>query len=90
MTLARGHSRCRACQAVIRWAKTENGKPIPMDPDPVPDGNYVVSTQGVAHALKKNEEATGETWVSHFATCPKREQFQQRRNPAAAAHTGDR
>ena len=89
MTLARDHSRCRACQKVIRWAKTDNGKPIPMDPDPVPDGNYVVTAQGVSHALKKNEEPTGAAYVSHFATCPQRDQF-RRRTPAAAANTGGR
>jgi len=90
VTLARGHSRCRACQAVIRWAKSDKtGKPIPMDPEPVADGNIVVNRLGVAHVLHKGEEATVPTYVSHFATCPKRDQF-RRRNPAAATSTGGR
>jgi hypothetical protein len=90
MSLPRGHSRCRACKRVIRWAKTENRRPIPVDPDPVPDGNLVITAQGIAHVLRKNEEPTGLTYVSHFSTCSNRDQFQRRPAPAAAAQTGGR
>lgn len=90
MTLARGHSRCRGCNAVIRWAKTEAGKPIPVDPEPVPGGNLVVTAQGIAHFLKKDELPTGPTYVSHFSTCPNRDQFKRRAATAAATSTGGR
>jgi hypothetical protein len=32
-------SRCRSCGAAIRWATTVNGKRMPVDDEPVPDGN---------------------------------------------------
>ena len=77
MTLPRDHSRCKYCGAVIRWVKTENKKPIPLDVAPVPDGNIVIRTGGIAHVLKKGEEPTAATFKSHFATCPFRKHFQR-------------
>jgi hypothetical protein len=68
---------CRACPAKILWAKTERGKPIPLDPDPVPDGNIVVTDAGIAHFLKSTEMATGPRYVSHFSTCPKSAHFRK-------------
>ena len=32
-------NRCRSCRQTIRWALTERGRPIPIDPEPRPDGN---------------------------------------------------
>jgi len=32
-------TRCRCCDAEIIWATTEKGKPIPVDSEPVADGN---------------------------------------------------
>jgi hypothetical protein len=35
---------CRSCEAPIVWAKTANNRRMPLDPEPVPDGNvWVVS-----------------------------------------------
>jgi len=33
---------CTSCMAPILWASTEKGKAIPLDRDPVPDGNLVL------------------------------------------------
>ena len=77
--------RCRGCHALIRWAKSETtGKPIPIDPEPVPAGNIVVTARGIAHFLKKGEEPTVPTYVSHFSTCPARDRFKKRPPQPAA------
>ena len=68
---------CRGCHESIRWARTEAGKAIPIDPDPVPDGNIVVTDGGIAHVLRATEMATSERYVSHFATCVKRSHFRK-------------
>lgn len=69
---------CRGCGAKFRWARTEGrGKPIPLDPDPVPDGNIVVTDGGIAHFLRATEMATGPRYVSHFSTCPKSAHFRR-------------
>ncbi len=73
-------SRCRSCNADIVWAVTDkNGKPIPLDPDPVSDGNVIkVGRQAtkhgmsdVVHVLRRFEEPPANTdlYVSHWATC---------------------
>jgi len=33
---------CRSCKAKIEWAITPDGYRIPLDPDPVPDGNIIL------------------------------------------------
>lgn len=73
-------SPCRSCAAPMVWAVTPSGKNIPINPDPVPEGNLVVE-----HKLR--DDGRGHFWearppsplldqdkpkyVSHFATCPK-------------------
>lgn len=64
---------CRSCGAAVRWAVTrKNGKPIPLDPSPVDDGNLVVF-RGVAMS-RKDADARGigplPLFKAHFATCP--------------------
>jgi hypothetical protein len=68
---------CKSCEQPIRWVKTEQGQPMPLDPEPRPDGNIVLrrlAFEGplIAHYLAAGEEpaADEERYVSHFATCP--------------------
>lgn len=66
--------KCKSCGASIIWAKTINGKSIPLNADPVDFGN-VALINGVAHVLgpsKKNDPgfATTNRYHSHFGTCP--------------------
>lgn len=68
---------CRGCHESIRWARTEARKAIPINPDPVPDGNIVVTDGGIAHVLSSTEMATGSRYVSHFSTCPKSAHFRR-------------
>lgn len=73
---------CRSCGAPIRWAHTEAGKVIPLDADPVPDGNVTftgassTNDRGVTRPVVRVEAQPsllppdGDTYVSHFVTCP--------------------
>lgn len=59
--------RCKSCNAPIVWAKTAEGKPMPLDPIPKTGGNIIV-VDGVAKVVPVQN--VGEAFVSHFATCP--------------------
>ena len=66
-------SACRSCGAAVRWEVTAGGRRMPLDAEPVPDGNVVV-VDGQARVLTSAgaELLTLDTprFVSHFATCP--------------------
>lgn len=55
--------KCRYCPAMVIWAKTGDGKSVPLDARNHPiymlmsDGHYERITEGVAR-------------ITHFATCP--------------------
>lgn len=64
----RGWSECKGCQARILWCATLEGKPTPFDSEPI-----VISRNGagdVEYVSTKN---------SHWAICPKRDQFKGKR-----------
>lgn len=69
---------CKSCRTPIQWVITaKNGSPMPLDPDPCPDGNYVFTAEdaeeGPVRALSAEElagPATRYRYKSHFATCP--------------------
>jgi hypothetical protein len=67
---------CKSCGAQIRWAKTEAGKTIPLDPEPTLNGNVVLDHAGVAHV--RHAGVGGARYVSHFATCPFAKQHRRR------------
>jgi hypothetical protein len=72
---------CGSCGAAIRWAITPAGKRMPIDREPVADGNVEITghtgdgTPRV-RVLGKTEigqptlEGDRPRFVSHFATCP--------------------
>ena len=78
---------CRGCGAEIIWIRTTAGKSMPCDPEPV---SYWASTTGKQVIITPNGEArtcrlegphndaTGIGYISHFATCPKANQFKKR------------
>jgi hypothetical protein len=81
---------CRSCGAPILWVKTEAGKAIPLDPDPIEGGNIIISVQGrgveVAHVETEIEKRArlacpipaGRTaFISHFATCPQAKKWRR-------------
>jgi len=59
---------CTGCGREIQWAKTENGKAVPLEKV----REVYVDQKGVMHE-------TGDTvLVNHFKTCPKANQFSGR------------
>jgi hypothetical protein len=63
--------RCRSCKQQVRWATTEHGKAIPLDPEPAANGSIRLRA-GVAIVVPEAERQAfaGELYLSHFATCP--------------------
>lgn len=65
---------CRSCGAEIRWALTvKNGKHIPIDAQPVPDGNIVIEYRNGGDEARPATDADRKLkrplYKSHFATC---------------------
>lgn len=58
---------CRSCGAPIIWARTVNGKAMPLDAEPTDAGN-VSLVNGVAYVGE--QLALPPCYTSHFATCP--------------------
>ncbi len=65
--------RCRSCSAPILWARTEYGNLIPLDADPIPDGN-IAFVDGVCKVVRRGElfepVYEGPYFKTHYATCP--------------------
>lgn len=67
---------CRDCNAEIRWAVNEAGKNVPLDPDPVDDGELVLTTLNPGGDMHVRYVRSGETlpsftprYKSHFGSC---------------------
>ncbi|WP_431935768.1 5'-3' exonuclease [Micromonospora sp. RP3T] len=76
------------CRAKIRWAKTVDGKRMPVDFAPDPGGN-LVRVMVAAGDWRIRVLAAGETppadlprWTSHYATCPDADAFRPKRATA--------
>ena len=59
---------CRSCGAEIRWERTAAGKAIPLDFEPVLDGNLAFRNDGLV--VSAAGCPPGPRYVAHFATCP--------------------
>lgn len=78
-----GH--CRSCGAPIAWVITVKGRRMPLDPDPVEDGNvWIMRVEGAQLVAGVSLNAEGvpplvrERYVSHFVTCPNADQHRKR------------
>lgn len=76
---------CKSCKARIRWAVTETGRRMPLDPVGVADGNvWVLRFEGgtpiVAVARKPDDVPSSEPtrYRSHFSTCPEAASWRKR------------
>lgn len=81
--------KCRGCGATMRWITMESGRKNPLDPEPNPAGNVILIS--FAEAMRGRALPTAERdrllalpederpfiYMSHFATCPAREQFKK-------------
>jgi len=76
--------KCGSCQAPIVWARTDHDRRIPLDAEPAPAGNFIVSSDrggGDPLAIYVGKVATpADTlrYVSHFVTCPNAKQHRRR------------
>ena len=73
---------CRGCGATIVWAEDGAGKKHPLDPRPP---IYIRVREDAGGDLIVRRAVEGEAMVSHFVTCPKRDEFSasKHRKPAA-------
>ena len=76
------HGICRSCGANILWARSAKTNALmPIDPDPVENGNIVLSADGLATTLSGDLWETmhsGLRYISHFATCPNAKEHRKR------------
>jgi hypothetical protein len=68
-------AKCRSCGAGVFWAITAGGKLNPVDAEPVPTGNLVLSISPDKDVLQAAsfdgaKHAGRRRFVSHFSTCP--------------------
>ena len=69
---------CRSCNADIEWAEwAESGKPVPLDVGAKPNGNLVVIGGKVRRYAPEDAKLARDRRVSHFATCPDRDQWRK-------------
>jgi hypothetical protein len=72
---------CRECQAPMRWVKTQKGKTMPIDDDPVPDGPFVIEGDEDPPRVRfigRKAQYTGERFNSHFETCTNPRRFSKK------------
>jgi hypothetical protein len=78
---------CRTCRAPILWAVTIAGNSIPVDPEPVPDGNIELldrselrmQPRAVVIDPAQTSLDAAPRYVSHFVTCPQADQHRKAR-----------
>jgi len=73
---------CRSCGAPVLWVTTINNKAMPLDPEPVEDGNLFLTDEGVATVIEPGslwDHLPIPRYVSHFVSCPDRDQWRKKR-----------
>lgn len=62
---------CSSCNAPIRFAPSEHGKPMPLDEQPLlTGGTYEIGEDGVARFVSATARAgKPPLFIPHFATC---------------------
>ena len=75
---------CRSCTGRVIWARTVNGRSMPVDAEPNGGGNVVLTCQGpgkVRALVLGSEDRPPEgkaRRTSHFATCPQASGWRKR------------
>ena len=73
---------CRTCGAEIVWARMPSGKLSPFDAEPSSAGGWALGEAGGEVRAQRLERAAGRGepgHVSHFATCPQRDDHRRPR-----------
>lgn len=73
---------CRGCGKQIIWTQTVKGKSMPCDPEIIdfePGGGpeTFVTPDGKVMRGKRAKSGGMVGYISHFATCPQRDQFRK-------------
>lgn len=73
---------CKSCQAPVTWLHTESGLRIPVDVQPVADGNIRIIGD-VAHVVGATIDLLDDTddgtrYVSHFVSCESAAEWRKR------------
>jgi hypothetical protein len=85
---------CRSCSAEIVWCWTRNRQRIPVNVDPVPDGNIQPAdgytlTEGATIIVDPVpslfDSPTALRYVSHFASCPHADAWRREGLPVGTA-----
>jgi len=71
-------SKCRDCDEPIRWVITTAGKTMPVDPVPHPEGNVLLTPDGLTCRVlgpldRLEQRRIHPLYLSHFATCEARD-----------------
>lgn len=76
--LGQATAKCRTCGAPIVWVRTTNDKRMPLDVEPAPNGNIRMVDGVAVYASKDAPVEPGEKlYLSHFVTCPDRDQHRK-------------
>ena len=80
---------CGGCRRPVIWSQTRNGKPTPLDPELIhvvptakPHEAQIIDLNGIHRAGKivdAGNPCAIAGRISHFATCPKAENFRKKR-----------
>lgn len=73
---------CDGCHKPMIWARTPEGKWVPLDP--TPPVYTVVPIKGADGYPRPEAARNMLAFVSHFVTCPKRDQFKNHAIPSGA------
>lgn len=69
--------RGRKCGAPIRWVRTAAGELMPLDAEPVAEGNVELLEDGTAIVHGQPLLFATDLYLSHFATCPNAKEFRR-------------
>lgn len=75
MDLLMTTSPCKGCGKPIVWARTPDGKRIPLDPRPPVYLWSANETEDGYACFRADKTESTAYFVSHFATCPKANDF---------------
>jgi len=83
---------CKGCGSKIIWVRTIQGKRMPLDPEPVEDGNIVLMPAGAmvldAKTAGLGADVGARRYKSHFATCPAARKFRKKKARPAGCGQG--
>ncbi len=63
---------CRSCKALVVWALTREGNRIPVNPNPVANGNLRLEQRGAVLVAEVADlfSPPGDRYATHFVDCP--------------------